>query len=83
MRASKPDASLDQPFSTPQEVEDEVACACGHLPQWGGYILLPLHDIQGEPSPANIVTMCQAAQHFGQYPIKPFEHIRRSIDIIP
>ena len=32
---------------------------------------------------ANTVTMWQAAQRFGQYPIKPFEHIRRSIDIIP
>jgi uroporphyrinogen decarboxylase len=55
---------------TPAEVREEVRRRIRDLAPGGGYVLGPSHNIQGDVSPQNIVTMYQAAQEFGRYPIR-------------
>ncbi len=58
------------PFGTTREVEDEVRLRLRAFAPGGGYILSPSHNIQADTPPTNIVSMCQAAQRFGQFPIE-------------
>jgi uroporphyrinogen decarboxylase len=45
------------PFCTPQEVASEVRRIVGILGRGGGYVLNPVHNIQPDVSPQNIVAM--------------------------
>jgi uroporphyrinogen decarboxylase len=56
------------PFGTPEEVEVEVRTCLDALAPGGGYILAPVHNVQGDVPPENILTMCEAAHRYGQYP---------------
>lgn len=57
------------PFGSEQEVEAEVCRRLRAFAPGGGYILAPSHYVQADTPPANVVTMCRAAQTYGQYPI--------------
>jgi uroporphyrinogen decarboxylase len=57
------------PFGTTEQVEEEVKMRLQAFARGGGYILAPAHMVQADTPPANIVAMCQAAQHYGVYPL--------------
>jgi uroporphyrinogen decarboxylase len=54
------------PLGTPEEVRAEVKRVIGDLAPGGGYVLCPVHNVQPEVPPANIVAMFDAALEFGQ-----------------
>lgn len=58
------------PGSTEKELRYEVAKRINDLGQNGGYILAPCHNIGHDISPANVVTLFEAAQEYGQYPLQ-------------
>jgi len=64
------DIQFALPFGTREEVEAEVRTRIQALAPGGGFILAPAHNVQADTSPENVVAMCQAAQRFGQYPLK-------------
>jgi uroporphyrinogen decarboxylase len=55
------------PFGTPQEVRDEVKRRIDHLAPGGGFVLAPVHNIQPEVPPRNVVAMFEAALECGFY----------------
>ncbi|MGE5141399.1 MAG: uroporphyrinogen decarboxylase family protein [Rudaea sp.] len=57
------------PFGTPAEVEAEVIRCIDALGRGGGYILAPVHNVQADVPPENLVAMCRAAQEYGLYPL--------------
>jgi uroporphyrinogen decarboxylase len=57
------------PFSTPNEIRKDVAKRIHDLGRGGGYILAPCHNLGHDIPPENILTMFQAAQEYGQYPL--------------
>ena len=63
------DASKVLPFGTPQEVREEVKRRIGDLGHGGGYVFAPIHNIQAEVPPQNVVAMFEAAYEYGGYPL--------------
>ncbi|MCX6090023.1 MAG: methyltransferase [Candidatus Atribacteria bacterium] len=57
------------PFGTPEDVEQEVKKNISILAPGGGFVLSAVHNIQGTTPVKNILTMFQAAQKYGHYPI--------------
>ena len=55
------------PFGTPQEVSDEVKRRIDDLAPGGGFVLAPVHNIQPEVPPENIVAMFDTALQYGGY----------------
>jgi uroporphyrinogen decarboxylase len=55
------------PFGTPQEVADEVKRRIDDLAPGGGFVFAPIHNIQSEVPPENVVAMFQAARDYGVY----------------
>jgi len=53
------------PFGTPEQVEEEVRCRVEDLAPGGGYVIAPVHMIQQEVPPENIVAMARAAHVYG------------------
>jgi uroporphyrinogen decarboxylase len=53
------------PFGSRQEVYSEVHRRIDDLAPDGGYILAPVHNIQGDVSPENILAMVSAWRQFG------------------
>jgi uroporphyrinogen decarboxylase len=53
----------------PGDVRNEVKKRIKDLAPGGGYICAPSHNIQFGMSPENIVTMYEAIQEYGKYPI--------------
>lgn len=58
------------PFGTPAEVEAHVRDTIRALAPGGGFILAPVHNVQADVPPQNIVAMCRTAREFGRYPIE-------------
>lgn len=58
------------PHGTVQEVEEEVKRRIDDLAPGGGYIMAPVHNIQPDVPPENIIAMFEAAKEFGEYPIR-------------
>jgi uroporphyrinogen decarboxylase len=56
------------PFSTPQEVEDEVKRHIEDLAPGGGFVFAATQAIQPETPPENIIAMWNALQRYGIYP---------------
>lgn len=54
---------------TREDVIAEVRARVEQLGPGGGYILAPANHIQADVSPNNVITLFQAAQEFGVYPI--------------
>jgi uroporphyrinogen decarboxylase len=57
------------PHGTPADVKNEVAKRIRELGPGGGYVLGPVHNLQNDIPPQNILAMFEAASQFGQYPI--------------
>jgi uroporphyrinogen decarboxylase len=58
------DSQTVLPFRTPQQVADEVRRRIDHLAPGGGFVFAPIHNVQAEVPPANIVAMFRAAQTY-------------------
>jgi len=63
------DASQVLPFGTPEDVKEEVKRRIHDLAAEGGFVFAPIHNIQAEVPPENIVALFEAAYEYGQYPI--------------
>jgi len=57
------------PWATPAEVQVDVQRVLRTFAPGGGYIFAPIHDIQADVPPENIVAMYDAALRYGQYPM--------------
>ncbi|KAA3665251.1 MAG: uroporphyrinogen decarboxylase [Chloroflexi bacterium] len=58
------------PFGTPDDVRTETKRIIQALAPGGGFILTPMHNVQPDVSPENLVAMCEAVKEFGVYPIQ-------------
>ncbi len=58
------------PYGTPQAVREEVRGRIRDLGPGGGYVVCPVHNIQPEVPPENVVAMYDAAYEFGRYPLQ-------------
>jgi uroporphyrinogen decarboxylase len=57
------------PFGTPQEVEADVLRCIDSLGKGGGLILAPVHNVQADVPPENLIRMCETAREQGVYPL--------------
>ena len=57
------------PFGTPEDVRAEVAERMRIFAPGGGFVFNPVHNIQPNTPPANVVAAYDAAREFGRYPI--------------
>lgn len=57
------------PFGTPEDVRQEVRQRIKDLAPGGGYIVAPIHNVQGDVPPENLIAMRDAVEEFGIYPI--------------
>lgn len=64
------DAQHVLPFGTPEEVAMHTRKYIQALAPGGGYIVAPVHNVQGDVSAENIVAMRDAVEEFGYYPIR-------------
>lgn len=55
------------PYGTPQEVRSEVRRRMQDLAPGGGFVFNPVHNIQPNVPPENVVAMFDAALEFGPY----------------
>lgn len=55
------------PYGTPQEVRSEVRRRLQDLAPGGGFVFNPVHNIQPNVPPENVVEMFDAALEFGRY----------------
>lgn len=58
------------PYGTPEQVREEVGHRILDLGPGGGYVVCPVHNIQPEVPPENVVAMYDAAYDVGSYPLK-------------
>jgi uroporphyrinogen decarboxylase len=58
------------PFGTPDEVRSEVERRIADLGPGGGYILAPVHNVQADVPPENLVAMYHHARVAGKYPLR-------------
>jgi uroporphyrinogen decarboxylase len=58
------------PFSTVEQVREEVKLRIKQLAPGGGFILAPAHAFQDDTPPENIVAMYRAGKEYGRYPIR-------------
>jgi uroporphyrinogen decarboxylase len=61
------DATKVLPLGTPQDVREEVKRRTHDLAPGGGFVFAPIHNIQADAPPENIVALFEAAYEFGQY----------------
>lgn len=54
------------PLGTPDEVREEVRRRIEDLGDGGGYVLCPVHNVQPEVPPENLVAMFEAALDYGK-----------------
>lgn len=64
------DAQYILPFGSPEEVRQATRTYIQALAPGGGYIVAPVHNVQGDVSPENLVAMRDAVEEFGYYPIQ-------------
>ncbi len=57
------------PHGTPQAVKDDVRRNIDALAPGGGYVFNPVHNIQPDVPPQNILAMWEALQEYGIYPL--------------
>ena len=55
------------PTGTPQQVKDDVRRNIEAMAPGGGYVFSPVHNIQADVPPENIVAMLEALQEYGVY----------------
>jgi uroporphyrinogen decarboxylase len=57
------------PQGTAAEVREEVRHRIRDLGPGGGYVVSPVHNIQPDVPPENVVAMYDAAYELGRYPL--------------
>ncbi|OGO09996.1 MAG: hypothetical protein A2Y93_15775 [Chloroflexi bacterium RBG_13_68_17] len=57
-------------FGSPDEVRSEAREAIRQLAPGGGYVFAPIHNIQPQVPPQNVVALFETAQQCGTYPIR-------------
>ncbi len=57
------------PFGTEAQVEAEVIRCLDALGPGGGYILAPVHNVQADVPPQNLIAMCRVVKEQGRYPL--------------
>jgi uroporphyrinogen decarboxylase len=57
------------PFGTVADVEAEVIRCLHSLGPGGGFIMAPVHNVQPDVPPENLVALFQAARKYGRYPL--------------
>jgi uroporphyrinogen decarboxylase len=55
------------PFGTPQQVRDETRHRINDLAPGGGFVFAPIHVIQGEVPPENIMAWWETLRDYGAY----------------
>jgi uroporphyrinogen decarboxylase len=55
------------PYGTPQQVKDEVKMRIDHFAPGGGFVFNPVHNIQFDVPPENVVAMWEAWRDYGRY----------------
>jgi uroporphyrinogen decarboxylase len=55
------------PSGTPQEVREEVRRRIADLASGGGFVFTPVHNIQADVPPENLIAMWEALEEFGRY----------------
>jgi uroporphyrinogen decarboxylase len=65
------DAQQVLPFGTEEDVREHTRNYIEALAPGGGYICAPVHNVQGDVPPQNLVAMRDAVEEFGYYPINP------------
>ncbi|HET91170.1 MAG TPA: hypothetical protein ENN99_10605 [Chloroflexi bacterium] len=55
------------PFGTPAQVADEVKRRIDDLAPGGGFVFAPVHNVQAEVPPENVVAMFETACQYGVY----------------
>jgi len=58
------------PQGTVAEVREEVRRRISDLGPGGGYVVSPVHNIQPDVPPTNVVAMYDAAYELGRYPLR-------------
>jgi uroporphyrinogen decarboxylase len=58
------------PFGSVQDVKAEVERRISHLAPGGGFILAPVHNVQADVPPENLITMYRHARKVGRYPLQ-------------
>jgi uroporphyrinogen decarboxylase len=57
------------PFGRPQDVEADVIRCIDSLGNGGGLILAPVHNVQADVPPENLIAMCRTVTERGRYPL--------------
>lgn len=65
------DAQHVLPFGAPEDVRQHTRKYIQALAPGGGYIVAPVHNVQGDVCPENLIAMRDAVEEFGYYPIAP------------
>ena len=63
------DSQYVLPFGTTEDVRQHTRTHIKALAPGGGYIVAPVHNVQGDVSPENLVAMREAVEEFGYYPV--------------
>jgi len=63
------DAQNVLPFGTPEDVREHTKKYIKALAPGGGFICAPVHNVQGDVPPENLVAIRDAVEEFGYYPI--------------
>jgi uroporphyrinogen decarboxylase len=61
------DTQRTLPFGSPEDVKDEVRRRLGDLMPGGGFVFTPVHNIQADVPPQNLVAMWETVREFGTY----------------
>jgi len=61
------DSQAVLPYGTPSQVADEVKRRIDDLAPGGGFVFGPIHNVQAEVPPENVVALFQAAREAGVY----------------
>ena len=64
------DTQYALPYGSEEEVSAEVIRSIHALGPGGGVILAPVHNVQADVPPQNIVTMCRTIHMYGRYPLQ-------------
>jgi uroporphyrinogen decarboxylase len=56
-------------YGSVEEVEAEIRKRISDLGPGGGFVVAPVHNIQPDVSPENILAMAEATRKFGRYPL--------------
>lgn len=58
------------PYGTPDDVRAEVRHRINDLAPGGGFIVAPIHNVQDDVPPQNLVAMCEETLRISHYPLR-------------